>query len=286
MRVTSLRLLLPILALVACSGDSGASDSNGSTSGSAGTTSGGTTDGTSAGTSGGGTESGSSSGSMTTGGSAGGGMYCTEQCQVDADCLIDGADNGFKCVSSYCQKDVGGLCTGDAECVALLSGWVLACNNDNECPGQICIDDGGKGVCANAPSDFLMCDQLGMDEVQAKAYPGGESVTACANSNAKCDSGVCVDPCASDADCANFPDGYKHCNVGTGLCGCASDSECAGVIDASVCVDGLCRCASDADCTSLPYADACYDGFCGCSSGAACNDYPPTFDGTKVGCGG
>lgn len=301
MRNISLHLaFLSIVTLSACSSDdTGGTDSNGTTGASAGTMSAGTTSGgaTSAGTdgttSGGGTESGSSgggtsAGTTTGGGSGGGGMFCVEQCQGDADCLIDGADQGYKCVDKVCQSDggVGGTCTGDAECVALFSGWAVACQDDSGCPGQVCIDVGGEGRCATPPSDFLMCETIGMTETDVMTFPGGQTVTVCANTGAECgDAGYCVDPCKSDDDCMNFPAGFQHCNVGTGVCGCASDAECVGVDNASVCVEGYCQCASDADCTASGYADVCYDGYCGCSSAAVCGEYPTVFDGTMVGCG-
>ncbi|MEZ4454069.1 MAG: hypothetical protein R3B09_31735 [Nannocystaceae bacterium] len=295
--------LAPLLGLLACSGDDKAgTDTDTTTTMTAGTTTAGSTAGTAAteGTEGTGTDSGTASGTATStagtsttasettgGGSAGDGMFCVESCENDADCLLDGVDMDYKCVNNFCQTDSSSsTCSADDECIALLSGWVTPCEDDNGCPGQVCVDVGGVGRCATEPSDLVMCDLFGFDEVDGNKYPGGEAVVVCANAGAKCgDSGLCYDPCTSDDDCASLGPAFQHCDVNSGVCGCESDNECEGAINASVCVDHTCQCASDADCTAVPYADTCYQGFCGCSGDAACGSYTPVFDGTMVGCG-
>ncbi len=212
------------------------------------------------------------------------GQFCQEVCSVDADCTVMGADSGLKCVESRCTSDFG-KCDSDAACQATVSGWITSCASDAEClMGQLCIDVGGKGLCATAPG-MLTCEQLMQSEVTVQAIGGGD-VTVCANTDYVCnDQGFCENPCEDNAECAIIP-GYPQCNLDTGTCECTSDADCAATNSpsTSVCNNGVCGCGSDADCAGTN-TDVCNaNGFCGCSDASVCTT--KSFDGTMSVCEG
>ncbi|MCA9545770.1 MAG: scavenger receptor cysteine-rich domain-containing protein, partial [Myxococcales bacterium] len=208
------------------------------------------------------------------------GVMCLVACAEDADCA-----DGFTCQNDRClpAAPVAG-CAEDSECTALFSGWITMCAAQADCPGQVCVAFGEGGVCANAPSEFVMCAAFGQAESEQALFPEGDAVTVCAQTRARCnDSGetaYCETFCAEDAHCAAAD--YPVCDVDSGRCVCTADS-CA--FNASVCGDdGICRCAADEDCTE-GNTDTCYDGVCGCSEATICPE--DTFNpGTQWVCEG
>ncbi len=212
-------------------------------------------------------------------------MFCHEICEVDADCLIDGADQGLHCEDSYCQGDVQGGCRDDEECRELYSGWSAgeACAAQDECAlTQGCMNLNGEGHCVYVPTEFLQCETINQEEVEVQAIEGGAMI-ACGNTSALCtEDKYCLDGCKSNADC--IVPGYPVCNMQTKLCECGVDSDCGTQAGASICDAGVCRCGTDSDCAELDYADICVDGACGCSEQSVCRDYMQVFDGTEVAC--
>jgi hypothetical protein len=269
------------LALGACSGDdSGETE----TSTTASTMTASTTAGT--GTDTAGTDTDPSETGTTTGGLDG--AFCAHQCSADADCLVGGSDIGLTCKDSFCTGDGGGdTCADDFECVALFSGWMTPCTaGGGECDAMamVCIKYEGEGRCALPPSDFVMCDAFGFDDLEVEDIDGA-MVTVCAKSAAECGAnGACSVPCKADTDCTSGA--YPVCDTNTGICGCATDDHCAtlGLAQASTCNAGLCGCGADADCVSGKAGDLCMSGSCGCSADAACADVTNSFDGGMISC--
>lgn len=211
----------------------------------------------------------------------GDGGFCQEQCMNDGDCTVSGVDSGFVCERGRCVGSGDG-CSGDDECVAQLSGWVVVCESQIECPGQVCVDiGGGEGRCATAPSDVVPCETLLQEEAEYPPIEGGEPLTVCAQTAAECRDGACRLACTSDAACVS--PSAPVCDVESGDCVCATDAHCEGVPGASVCVEGRCQCSGDADCEDVDNGDVCSDGACGCSSVRACGG-DPVFDGTEQVC--
>lgn len=215
-----------------------------------------------------------------------GGGACVHQCQSDADCLVGGMDQGYVCVDSYCTGESSG-CSDDNYCVAFLSGWTQGtpCSpGGGECDAamQVCLDLGPDGVrCAVAPSQFITCDQLQMDEIPMTDADGNPAIV-CGRSEAACHpDGYCHLPCAGDQDCLSAS--YPICNVQTGLCECGTDADCQtiGQEQFSACNGGLCGCGEDQQCVDAGTGDVCTQaGFCGCSADAACVGVDSPFDST------
>jgi len=182
------------------------------------------------------------------------------------------------------------------------------CTDQAGCPGQVCIDVGGEGRCATAPSDVVPCSLLMQDEAMYPPIEGGAPITVCAQLDYKCTDGQCTNPCESDSECV-VP-GYTQCNLDTGacgcaddagcmavnpntpkctdagFCGCAEDANCAGTPNTPVCTDsGFCGCSEDANCVAAMTGDTCYNGSCGCSDTTAC-PATTTFGGTMFVCEG
>lgn len=228
---------------------------------------------------------GSDSDSDTTDG--GGSTYCLESCEQDADCNLNGQNQGFTCGDDSLCTSEAGLCSTDVECQILYSGWEAGdnCAAQDDCAlTQGCIDLNGVGKCVYIPSDFITCEGINQEEIPMPAIEGG-TMTVCGNTTAYCtDDNYCLDGCSSNADC--FAPGYPICNTDTNRCECGQDSDCTDQAGASVCNDGICQCAIDDDCLDLDNADACYDGVCGCSSEMVCEGYVNSFDGTTVSCRG
>jgi len=216
----------------------------------------------------------------------GGGQFCQESCQSDADCTSMGVDIGFSCVDNRCQGSSGG-CADDNACRATFSGWATTCATQAECPGQACINiGGGAGRCATVPSDFLMCETIMQEEIMMPAIEGGMDIAVCANTDYVCKDEVCTNPCEDNLSCA-MAAGHPQCNVGTGTCECTSDADCmnSGVMGYAKCNDGVCGCGTDADCAGATNADVCTkDGYCGCSNADVCTT--KVFDGTMTVCEG
>lgn len=222
----------------------------------------------------------------TTGG--GDGMYCIESCEQDADCSINGENQGYTCgADNLCTSDAG-QCATDEECRILYSGWEFGdnCAAQGDCAvTQGCINLDGVGKCVYIPSDFLSCEDINQEEIPMPAIEGG-TITVCGNTTAICtEDKYCLDGCSTNADC--LAPAYPVCNTDTKRCECGTDADCANnQPGASVCLDGYCQCATDNDCAELDYADRCYDGACGCSQDQVCDGYTQAFDGTSVSCRG
>ncbi len=235
--------------------------------------------------SGGETSTGPTSSTGDTGPTGGGPMFCSEICEVDDDCFINGADQGLNCNNGYCQGESQGSCSEDQECRDLFSGWSAgdACAAQDECaPTQGCMNLNGEGHCVYVPTEFLQCETIKQEEVEVQAIEGGMMI-ACGNTSALCtEDKYCIDGCKSDADC--LAPAYPVCNMQTKLCECGVDSDCDNQPGTSVCDAGICRCGNDSDCAELDNADVCTEGACGCSELSVCSDYTPIFDGTEVAC--
>jgi hypothetical protein len=211
----------------------------------------------------GGQSTGGSGGSGGAGGAGGApgieAFFCQEVCQADDDCSAD-----FHCVEQRCfHRQVRLECETDAQCVPQASGWYTSCADDTACPGQACIEVEGAGRCAAVPSEFLTCEQIGMQPTERARHGAAGTVVACTQTRSSCQEGRCTVLCQVDAHCGGE---YPHCDVPSGRCQCTPTS-CQ--TNARVCQDGLCRCTSDADCDQGA-ADTCYGGFCGCSGPAIC----------------
>ena len=217
------------------------------------------------------------------------GGACVHQCTGDQDCLIGGKDVGLTCVEDFCTGETPDPCKSDDECIALFSGWSggIACTaGGGECEAamQVCLDVGGEGHCAAAPSEFFACADAMLDEIDTTDIDGND-VTVCGNAGAACgDDGVCFDACASDDDCA--AESAPVCNTGTGLCECGTDADCEtlGQPHLSVCNGGTCGCGEDQHCVDGNAGDVCGDGLCGCSGAEACANVANNFDGGEVRC--
>jgi hypothetical protein len=218
-----------------------------------------------------------------------GDSFCAHQCMTDDDCLAMGQDLGLTCQDSVCTGDASSGCTGDAECVALLSGWSMPCTaGGGECDGlgQVCVQADGGGLCATPPSEFFMCNTVpGWAELEVPDIDGA-LVIVCGNGNAVCsDENFCFSPCQADTDCA--APSAPICDTNTGFCGCGSDADCAtiGQPHLSVCNAGTCGCGDDQQCIDGNAGDVCTgDGFCGCSGDGACANVPNSFDGGMISC--
>ncbi len=221
----------------------------------------------------------------------GNGGFCGHQCEADGDCTIDGMDIGLTCVENFCTgEDVEG-CATDEECIATLSGWEagMACTaGGGECEAlmQVCLDVGGEGHCATAPSEFFACADAMFDEIETQDIDGND-VTVCGNANAACDEdGFCFSPCQSDDDCVS--EAFPICNTDTGFCDCGENADCETIGDPafSACgSDGSCGCGSDQNCIDGEVGDVCdADGFCGCTNDMACENVENSFDGGSIAC--
>ncbi len=210
-----------------------------------------------------------------------GARFCQEWCRADTDCAAMGSDVGFTCQGGRCV-DADSGCTDSDECRVTYSGWVTPCDAQQGCIGQVCIDIGGEGRCATAPSDLMPCEVLEQTEITMPAIEGGELVV-CANTNYVCKDAACHDPCEDDLACS-FTPGRPHCDLGTGECGCTTDLQCqsSGVPGWTRCTAGKCGCGVDTDCVGSLNADVCHDGVCGCASITACT--VQAFDGTTPVC--
>lgn len=272
----SIVLVVALICAAGCGGGKLAS-----TAGASGTsTGGGTTEGTTASTTTNPTTtSPTSDASTTTGGGESG--FCRESCVQDADCLIEGEDIGYTCVDGRCSSTSDFVCTSDDECDVLFSGWTKPCTSQMDCWGLVCIAVAGEGRCALAPSDLVACDDSYREEIAVSTIEG-KPVIVCGETGAKCDRGVCKNPCESEGECAAYL-GRPHCNWQTRACECESDSECqdAWVPGYATCNDGVCGCGTDEDCDG-DNTDICVDGVCGCSSDATCTTR--VFDGTMIAC--
>ena len=178
---------------------------------------------------------------------------CRQSCE---DASVCGNEDEWACVDGVCQweyQEPSASCDGNDECIALYSGWLEPCQNQEGCAiTQACIEHQGEGFCAYAEGEHIDCETLSMERMTMDRFGESGEVVACGNPYAICEPELryCVEGCQSDGDCV-------HPGVDT-------------------CVDGVCRCGSDAACEGLELADTCYDGVCGCSGDEVCTD--ATYD--------
>ena len=210
-------------------------------------------------------------------GEGGGGApaHCGVACAVDGDC---GANEA--CLLGSCAARPA-PCTTDDACTTSLSGWVTACAANSDCPGQVCFDNGGAGVCA-----FLEGAGCAVGAPLAGQDIAGAAVSVCANAGKCVNNNICLEACSTDPDCTT-----GKCDVAAGFCqfDCVTSADCTGA--QSVCVDigavtgvagfnGLnaCGCADDTECTTASQ-DVCHEGLCSCSSDAVCTNAGETCNG-------
>lgn len=205
---------------------------------------------------------------------------CESRCEGDRDCLVGGSDLGFRCLDGLCLFPP---CTGDAQCLAELSGWKAECAAQAGCAsGEACVEVDGAGRCALTPGQFA-CADFGLVELQRPSIEGGRPVTVCGQASASCVAGECTSPCAGDESCPPQM-GHPSCEPESGRCVCQTDQDClnSGLPGFAQCINGVCGCASDSDCAGGQNVDTCYAGVCGCSSDEAC--MVMVFDGAPLSC--
>lgn len=197
-------------------------------------------------------------------------LACGDQCEIDDDCLVDGAIFQKTCdlTSKRCIDPTAATCETADDCTPSASLWTFApCASVDDCdPGYECIDWHGDGYCAYTPDP-----ECGFGDVKVTLGQFGKvdsPVDVCYTPNA-CVAGACQPPCEL-TDCgAGTGD---TCNTTTHECECTLGSECSAT---EVCgADHHCtECKIDDDCpngnTGL---DKCVNGKCGCSGAAACPD--------------
>jgi hypothetical protein len=203
---------------------------------------------------------------------------CAYTCQSDNDCLQGtdaAADTSKKCdpVKKRCVDPLE-VCRTNDDCAALASFWTMPCENPGDClPGDVCIEVGGRGVCATPPDDLLGCLFPGTEPITRRRFGAADAATVdvCGSTAGRCDDGRCIIGCSSDESFCTSPGGFgATCNATTGMCECAAASECT-VSGVSTCNTAThqCECARPADCAAEG-KDTCVSGKCGCSSAAAC----------------
>ncbi|HET8934130.1 MAG TPA: hypothetical protein VFN67_11845 [Polyangiales bacterium] len=146
------------------------------------------------------------------------------------------------------------------------------CVCSKTCEKELCIAEtpGCKTdqECTSAQTPFCVegtCHQCNQD-------------SACPGTNSKCAQGVCMSPCADDANCPLLYACQDNACVRTG---CQSDRECAFITSnpRAKCTDKMCKtpCATDSDCSSMDPTsnsfEACVEGQCkfvGCETDTEC----------------
>jgi hypothetical protein len=257
--VSTLFIALSLVTLAGCPGDDGGSDGTETATPTTMTGTAGDDDGTPTSTAG--DDDGVDDGVDTTAGmddgvddgvDDGGAMVCMHTCAADEDCqAAGGTDIGFICEGGACAN--GNPCTDDASCVPQLSGWAFVpCTaGGGECDAamQVCVDLGdGTGGCATPPSEFVMCETIGQEEVEVTDIDGNPA-TVCGNTSGVCntDTGFCSVPCVDDTTC-----GTLTCDTASGNCVCTEDAQCGEGLtcntDTGACEGG--GCMEDADCTN------------------------------------
>ncbi len=197
---------------------------------------------------------------------------CAGQCVNDDDCK-SGLDSSYRCdpTSKRCVNPTA-VCKVHSDCIAFATLWFFSCASDGECliPGEVCVDAGGVGRCADPP-DANSCFP-GQTVRSVKRFGAAGVADVCASDAGRCSEGSCILGCG-ETGCTTG-DGLT-CNPVTGLCGCSQSSECTAP-GVSVCnsTTHRCECGSNTDC-SVAGRDQCVAGSCGCSSAAVC---PMQFD--------
>ncbi|MEO1303082.1 MAG: hypothetical protein AAFV36_07865 [Myxococcota bacterium] len=229
---------------------------------------------------------------------------CQEECSEDDDCLISEFDSGLTCQDGRCLAEA---CTSDEQCVAQLTGWVLADSDGDflpdapcttatpalgdSCPeGEVCCAIGvclDSGFCAtatppcSAPLVEITAADIDDAEVTVCGLDGADDAT-CDE-----DDGLCENPCSVDTDCIS--DSLPVCDTDSGRCVC-SGSSCsdAGLDSTPMCNEdsGFCECTTTPDdscADNTVGGTVCTDGICGCDGVDDCAG-DPVFDGTSFVC--
>ena len=199
---------------------------------------------------------------------------CVGQCVNDDDCKEGIFDSGYRCdpTSKRCVNPTA-ICKVHSDCIAFATIWFVSCAADDECliPGEVCVDAGGVGKCAEPPA-ATSCFLPGQTLQSVKRFGAAGFADVCASDAGRCSKGSCVLGCAETGCLAG---NGSTCNRVTGLCGCSQSSECTAP-GVSVCnsTTQRCECGGNADC-SIAGRDQCVAGSCGCSSETVC---PMQFD--------
>jgi hypothetical protein len=200
---------------------------------------------------------------------------CANECEIDEDCVIEGADLQRICDegSKRCVDPTTPTCTISDDCFPSANLWV-SCDSSSGCDeGQACITWQGSGYCAylNAEVCFEGEIPLTLGEFGKPDSPLEVCVVP-----AGCNRGACEPAC----DTNGCGDGGLQCGATSHLCECSDASECP---DSGACgADHLCaQCVTDDDCAGAEFGlDKCVNGVCGCSSESVCPD--PTAAATPV----
>jgi hypothetical protein len=207
-------------------------------------------------------------------------LACANQCEIDDDCLVDGAIVQMTCdpTSKRCVDTSVITCQTVDDCTPSASFWTFApCTSVDDCDGGYeCIDWKGSGYCAYTPDP--------------DCFPGDLTVTLGRFGLADSPVEVCYtpQPCLAGA-CGQPGCELTGCEAGTGDTCSATTHECECTTGGDECsVTGVCgadhhctECKIDDDCPAGNTGkDKCVEGKCGCSGAAACPD--PTANATPV----
>lgn len=268
------------------SGTAGSGTAGSSTAGSAGSA----TQGGEAGSGGAGT--GGSDGNMAGegesaggGGDAGGGgeggapgptaSSCGNQCETDDDCVVPDSFYPSVCdpVTDRCI-DALAACTDHDSCVPWMNAWYTSCTEQADCDemGGLCVAYGGKGYCAQPPSEGLCFPFGAPEDLPEFGDPDPQLVSVCLSTDGRCHAGQCLVGCAAfgEGSCEGLGNG-DSCNAATGLCECAGGDECASEVCGA---DAQCvECVTDLHCAANEDGhDTCVAGSCGCTDATSCPD--------------
>lgn len=198
-------------------------------------------------------------------GGGSGAMFCQEQCEADADCMVMGTDTGMTCStnSNTCFSE----CSATIECqVPVYEGVNAECTANADCEaGSACIEYGDTDYC------------VVLEETTPCVAP---SVAVTVSDVDEADATVC----GQDSQCEENDLGDMTCSFN----GEGPDSTCESLMcpDSLTCDDAAprCTCATAQDCIDAEWGDACTDGVCGCAGNDSCADRTPVFDGGTFVC--
>jgi hypothetical protein len=286
MRAFALALVLATGLAFACSSSSSNDPASGGSGGSGGAT--------------GGNDAGGAAGSAGAPSDAGGDAdaavwpnVCKLECQSNDDCKGNGIDLGLTCgKSGSCLE-----CTGNTECLRVMSGWLFPCSSDADCTkagsGWVCIDVDGTGRCAEAApvSTAEKCKPpAAPDRVTRDRVGTTGTVDVCAHKSAVCDTsdGRCDLSCNDSAFCKAYFPHASVCNSATGRCECGVAADCIGSPLGPVCRDGHCGCDQDGDCDTQADAGTngskCVSNVCSCTGVGECKFGKKELDGLQWSC--
>jgi hypothetical protein len=192
---------------------------------------------------------------------------CSNQCEIDADCKIDGSDQ-LTCDqgSHRCVDVTVATCAVSDDCVVSMNPWTT-CTTSADCDPDFerCATWQGAGYCMQ-----LHIDDCNFGDVPATLAEFGKAdspVDVCYTA-AACKDKECMPGCELIG--CGTGDG-ETCSDLTHLCECTLPAECTSGICGA---DHACKqCATSDDCAGgISGQDTCVNGACGCSSAAACPD--------------